>query len=106
MGEAGTYRVIALRNADKETLKAYVYGEGLFIGHRRPPNGTATPFGPMDEGFPSDFKNPCIMLDGGGIVWGCQCWWGPVGVMKEKFTDYSVEMVDVAELDNPAPSDS
>jgi hypothetical protein len=27
---------------------------------------------------PKGRRNPKIVLEGGGVVWGCECWWGPV----------------------------
>lgn len=28
------------------------------------------------------FPNPCIKLDEGGYVYGCQCWWGSESKIK------------------------
>jgi hypothetical protein len=100
------YRVVAMRSADGDKKVAYIYGEGVYVGDRHPPNGTMTMLGPVNDDFPKEWTNPCIVLDGGGVVWGCQCWWGPVEKMRQRFGEYTWETVDVAELDNPPlPSD-
>lgn len=60
---ASSYRVFALRNADDQ--KAFSYGFGTYVGDQPCPviNG---------------YLNPKIVLDNGaGVVWGCECWWGP-----------------------------
>lgn len=31
------------------------------------------------------FPNPTIKLDSGVVVFGCECWWGPVNDLKEKW---------------------
>lgn len=101
------YRVVAMRDGDGENKIAYIYGEGTYVGRLRPPNGTKTMLGPVDDSFPKDWRNPCIVLDDGRVVWGCQCWWGPVEKMRKRFGDYTWETVDVGVLGNPPlPSDS
>jgi hypothetical protein len=65
-------RVLAVRDGDNENL--YVYGEGIYVGDLQPPKGTPTPLGEVDDSFPPNWTNPCIRLDSGHIVWGCQCW--------------------------------
>ncbi|QGZ53306.1 hypothetical protein GPZ77_34310 (plasmid) [Streptomyces sp. QHH-9511] len=30
-------------------------------------------------------KNPRLDLDGGGVVWGCECWWMP----EAKFVEFA-----------------
>lgn len=36
---------------------------------------------PMDH---EDRLNPRIRLDDGSVVWGCECWWGPEAIIKER----------------------
>ncbi len=102
--EVGT-RVIAVRDADDEEVRAF--GLGTYAGdHERPgwdPDAPVYAGGPtMRElvaecagdgpGEPTGDRgevierlltrmslNPRIDLDGGGSVWGYQCWWGPGG---------------------------
>lgn len=94
-------RVLVLRNADGEKKRAYVYGEGTYIGNRRPPDGTRTPFGLIDATIPPGYVNPCIVLDDGRVVWGCQSWWGPPEQIRKRLEGYEFETVDVNELANP-----
>lgn len=43
--------------------------------------------GTMTEGqHPIVGKNPRIVLDNGGVVWGCQCWWGAPEKVRERFS--------------------
>lgn len=37
--------------------------------------------------------NPRLDLDGGGTVWGCECWWMPEGKLAELVGDRAVEYV-------------
>lgn len=97
-------RVLALRSADCVTRIAYVYGEGVFVGYKRPPEGTVHPWGTIDSETPADYTNPCIELDGGGMVWGFQCWWGAPEAVRSQLDGYTFEQVNVAELENPALS--
>ncbi len=54
-------RVIAIRNADKNDVNIYGYGE--MVGEEPCP-------------YLFDIPNPKIVLDSGEVVWGCECWWG------------------------------
>jgi len=54
-------RVIAIRDADEQTVN--IYGYGTYVGDE-----------PCELAF--GLTNPKIVLDDGQIVWGCQCWWG------------------------------
>lgn len=42
-------------------------------------------------------RNPCIHLDSGDIVWGCQCWWGPLDQAMEKYKNCTINTVPVPE---------
>lgn len=94
--------VIVLRSADVGLKVAYSYGRGTYLGLRRPPDGTKTPFGVVgDKTFPAKWVNPCIVLDEGGLVWGCQAHWGRVDVVEAQLAGYEFEVVDVDDLENP-----
>lgn len=73
-------RVGAIRNADDTTV--YMFGYGVFVG-REPC--------PIIDGFP----NPKVQLDDGGVVWGCECWWGPEDQIKRKISDRAVVIVPI-----------
>ena len=63
-------RVLALRDANETDVN--IYGYGTYVG---------------DEPCPYfyDIPNPKIVLDSGEVVWGCECWWGDIEKMEEKF---------------------
>ena len=84
-------RVYAIRNSDEETI--YAYGPGVYAGLQKPPVGTRTCFGVIDEDWPETYVNPRIDLDNGGVVWGCQCWWGPEDEVSRSFGDRKVVIV-------------
>ena len=101
-GETVGDRVLVLKSASKDKREAYVYGEGTYVGNLAPPLGTKTPFGDVDESIlAAGFKNPCIKLDDGRIVWGCQCWWGHPNSVRKQLAGYTEVLVDVGELANP-----
>lgn len=43
------------------------------------------------------FPNPTIKLDNGEIVFGCECWWGPVDRCKKNWEGMRYVTVPVAE---------
>lgn len=52
--------------------------------------------------------NPCILLDNGRYVWGCQCWWGEEERMKEEIESWlngSVKRtINEVEVENVPPT--
>lgn len=41
-------------------------------------------------------KNPCIELDNGDLVYGCECWWGSEQSIKEKMgLCHTVDVVSI-----------
>lgn len=42
--------------------------------------------------------NPRIDLDGGGHVWGCECWWGPEEEVKKEYADLKWVLVSIDDL--------
>lgn len=85
-------RVGALMSADKDT--AYLFGYGVFEGYRKPnPALQVQIFGERME-----HENPCILLDSGKRVFGCECWWGPEDKIRELVAKYAnVVNVDIEE---------
>ena len=73
-------RVMAVSHAEDDIL--YVFGEGEYLGDKCPADYPKEdqPGGWMGEAIVDlpNHTNPCIKLDNGDIVWGCECWWGPV----------------------------
>lgn len=66
MSEQVGYRVGAIQSAPKDQVK--FFGYGVYVGRKLHPQWG------MD--------NPCIELDGGGVVFGIECWWGPEEKVK------------------------
>lgn len=54
-------RVIAIQSSNDEEV--LIYGYGTYLGNKPCP---------ILDGIP----NPCIELENGNLVWGCECWWG------------------------------
>ena len=73
-------RVGALSHGEEDRL--YLFGYGVYLGELYPPLGTPGLFG--TDASELGVRNPCIKLDNGKIVWGCQCWWGPEEAIKKK----------------------
>ena len=42
--------------------------------------------------------NPCIELDNGGIVWGCECWWGPEEQIKAQLVKYQEDGYEIVNV--------
>jgi hypothetical protein len=40
-------------------------------------------------------KNPCIHLDSGDIVWGFQCWWGPLDSANARYPETRIPRIVV-----------
>jgi hypothetical protein len=43
-------------------------------------------------------KNPCIELDSGKIVYGCECWWGGEEQVKKRLDAAEVVNVDIDDI--------
>lgn len=74
--------VTAIRNTNENV--AYLYGSGVYQG-RKPCR------------WIGGRLNPCIVLDNGKIVWGCECWWGPTEQVEKKIQGLKIEIVPVRE---------
>lgn len=84
-------RVGAICSASDDKME--LFGYGVYLGNEPHPQ----------IGIP----NPKIQLDNGKFVWGCECWWGPEDIIKQKAQEYinagrSVIEVDETVFDNKA----
>lgn len=77
MAENSGDRVVAIEQADSDTV--YIFGYGTYVGDELPPRGIS---------LLPDVPNPKIRLDDGSIVWGCQCWWGRIASEAEWEREY------------------
>lgn len=85
-------RVGALMSAGEGVVK--VFGFGVRVEDKVPP-ANAGGFGAVLH--QAGATNPCLKLDSGKEVFGCECWWGPEDAIKRKFEDCTFEEVDIDE---------
>lgn len=113
-------RVGALSHSDSDTQTIYVFGYGKYIGRRLPaeaPNvigqaicmaakealehgkklcdESGADFSIVEKGVIDHYGNPCIELDNGKLVYGCECWWTSEAVVKDQVSRFP----NVVELD-------
>jgi len=94
-------RVIAISHSKDKEL--HIFGEGIYIGHKNSQEFEEKnqPVGILAELMLEEkgITNPCIQLDNGNIVWGCECWWGPVDsrMMKEQLENSQIIQIDINE---------
>ncbi len=76
--KAGDRAGAIIEITDKTVVLA---GYGVYQG--------ALPVGPEAVGLFAEaaraegVRNPCILLDSGDRIWGCECWWGSETKVKE-----------------------
>lgn len=90
-------RVGAIESADDETVR--LYGYGVYLGEEVPPAGIQLWGLDLCE---LGHRNPKIQLDGGKVVWGCECWWGSEAKIKQSIGKRKVICVDIDESRNRA----
>jgi hypothetical protein len=75
-----------------EADKVFMFGFGVYQGEKVPPKGIR--FMGMDLNAMKHY-NPCVLLDNGKEVWGCECWWGPEELIKRQLEGKTVVELDV-----------
>jgi hypothetical protein len=85
-------RVLAISHSEDDTV--YVYGEGVYEGHFVP--------GPEAEGMAKLCRemgttNPRIRLDSGEVVYGAECWWGPLDRARKRLGQLKVQPRSITE---------
>ena len=80
-------RVVAIRDSNPETRILNIYGVGVYGGDEEPPAG-------LEGLFFGGMPNPKIELDGGGVVWGAQCWWGAESQLED-YREHGYKVVTV-----------
>lgn len=88
-------RVGAILDLDKDQVR--LIGYGVCAGLQEPPFG---PFGISAEDFKDAIKGAGtpyqevrIDLDGGGVIWGSQCWWSTEAEIKDMIAGKNVVKV-------------
>lgn len=76
---------------DGDDQEVRVYGFGVRVADEIPTG--AGGFGKIIEDL--GHKNPCILLDNGKKVYGCECWWGPEEEIRSIITGRKIVVVDV-----------
>lgn len=92
MAHPAGIRVGAMRSADKE--KVYMFGWGVYEGDFVPDE--AAGFG-AEMAREAGRTNPRIRLDDGTVVYGCECWWGPVADVEASIQGREVVTVSIEE---------
>lgn len=70
-------RAGAMESANDTTVR--LYGYGTYVGYRMHPQWK--------------IENPCIELDGGGVVFGIECWWGSEQKIRDSINGREVVIV-------------
>jgi hypothetical protein len=87
-------RVGAILSAKGDTI--HLFGYGVYVGDEIPPDEGGSSMTTMlhEDGM----TNPKIVLDGGDVVWGCECWWGPEAEIQREVSKHkNVVQARVAE---------
>jgi hypothetical protein len=85
-------RVGAICNQEGRTF--YFFGYGKYEGEIIPRQEDGVYF----LGEPMLKPNPCILLDNGKRVYGCECWWGSETQIKMTMKGATVVEVDIEQL--------
>ncbi len=84
-------RILAISHGKDGEL--FVFGEGEYVGEEVPDSHVG---GFMGQALrDGKIPNPCIRLDSGKKVYGCECWWGPVGQVKKKYAEWTFVEIDI-----------
>lgn len=55
-------------------------------------------------GFLADYlrenkrENPCLLLDSGEIVYGCECWWGSEAEVKRLLENKTMHLINIEDI--------
>ena len=86
-------RVGAILSANAEEVR--LIGYGTYVGSKIPEEAV----GWMAEGLREyGVGNPCIELDSGQVVYGCECWFGPESRIREMIGGRRVIEVDIDQV--------
>lgn len=95
-------RVGAILSADKEVVKFLGYGK--YLGNVIPTKEEGVTMMGMDMHeicTERNFGNPCIELENGKRVYGCECWWGTEAKVIEILKGRRVEIVNIEDARRP-----
>lgn len=84
-------RVGAIVSKKESTIE--MFGYGVYLGDKIPESDNVKMFGVSLKEL--GHKNPCIQLDSGKKVYGCECWWA----LQKKIKDIESECDVVTYID-------
>jgi hypothetical protein len=77
--------------------KMELFGYGVYEGDKIPETDNVKFFGTSLKEL--NISNPCILLDSGERVYGCECWWASEKQVKEMEKEcHIVEIVPINEI--------
>lgn len=80
-----------------ENGKMKLFGYGIYEDDKVPDTYNVRFFGNSLKEL--GISNPCILLDSGERVYGCECWWGSEDQVKEMEKEcHTVEIVSVDKI--------
>jgi hypothetical protein len=91
-------RVFAILSSNKDNV--YLIGKGTYLGDLpfKDANPNVRLFGFLPSELEKEapgFTNPCLKMDDGTIVWGCECWWGAEDGLEKLVGGRTVINVDM-----------
>ena len=91
-------RVGAIKGTNPDGSVSF-FGWGVYEGDREPLPETIFMFLPWkDRGIDLEgLTNPCILLDSGERVFGCECWWGSEAGVQSMLLGKTVVPVSITE---------
>lgn len=81
-------RVGAILSSSEDPKEVQFLGYGTYVGERVPLEAV----GWMAEVLREEaIENPCIVLDDGSVVYGCECWWTSETAMKKRLASHAAD---------------
>jgi len=99
-GEPVGTRVKLISHIDEDTV--YCLGYGIYEGYKRPCDfpKDQRPGGLLGQILVENkHDNPCIKMDDGNYIWGCECWWGEADdmerIISNQYKEYDVKHLHI-----------
>ena len=86
-------RVGAIMSSTADEVNFFGYGN--YVGDEVPPKGRGEFSDALHE---NGIPNPRIVLDEGGEVWGCECWWGPEDLIAKRIENKKINLIKIETL--------
>ena len=99
-GEPVGTRVKLVSHIDDDTI--YCFGYGIYEGFKRPCDfpKDQRPAGLLGQILvENEHDNPCIKMDDGNYIWGCECWWGEAedleAIFATQYKEYKLRNISI-----------